>query len=87
MAQENKNTELATFYNRLEKINQAPLEQDDKEVCKKALKDLSIDIKKLNTFDSMNFNHDVFGIRQHYNYQTGELGGNFSPKSRKKQTN
>ena len=39
-----------------------------------------LNLEKLEAFDSMNFSHDIFGIRANLNRTTGKLKNCFSPR-------
>ncbi len=42
-----------------------------------------LNLEKLEAFDSMNFSHDIFGIRANLNRSTGKLENCFSPRCSK----
>ncbi len=42
--------------------------------------DIPLDFKKLQDFDDMNFDHDIGGIRRHFNRETKKLEDCFLPR-------
>ncbi len=44
-----------------------------------------LDFDRLLHFDDFDFSHDIFGIIQHLNRNTGQLGGRFLPRCAKKE--
>lgn len=62
------------------RIDQVSIEMD---LCACHANGCPLDFKKLAAADDFNLSHDVFGIAQHLNRNTGELSKRFLPRCAK----